>query len=117
MESPTPEEVRGALSLLDDRRKKIVAALFGLMVRNPGQVRDREWISRHLAQVVVLAGGFAADTPDAGVQEVERFLQENAAELLRAAYLLFQRVGLDMAPRAEEGFSFDEALRAGLAYL
>jgi hypothetical protein len=114
---PTPEDVRRALAPLDVREQKIVGGLFALMVQHPDRVRDREWIAEQLAQVVVLAGEFAVDSPDEGVLAVKTYLEENAEELLKGALLLFQRVGLDLAPRAEQGFTLEEALQLGLGYL
>ena len=108
MSAPSPEDVRLALADFDLRRQKIVTGLFALMIRNPERVRDRDWISRQLAEVVVLAGEFEADSPEAGLREVETFLRDNAEELLTATYLLFQRVGLDLAPRADEGIGYEE---------
>ena len=117
MTAPSPDDVRRALAGLDDRKRKIVAGLFALLIENPTRARDREWVCEELARVTTLAGGFEADSPDAGVAAVEGFLREHSEALLGATFLLFQRVGLDLAPRAAAGFSFEEALRAGLAYL
>jgi len=117
MEAPTPEEVRATLAPFDERRQKIVAGMLGVMIKEPARVREREWIARRLAEVTVMAGEFPADTPQDGVRVVQEFLERNAEELLRAAYLLFQRVGLDMGPRVAEGFTFEEAMRQGLGYL
>jgi hypothetical protein len=116
MDSPTPEAVRRALAVFDARQQKIVAGLLAVMMRAPHRVREREWMAEQLTQVTLLAGEFEADTPAAAVQAVEDFLREHAHELVSAALLLFQRVGLDLAPRAAAGFPFEEALGLGLAY-
>lgn len=112
-----PEQVRRTLSALDARRQKIAVGLFALMIRAPERAREREWISEQLASVTVLAGEFEADTPHDAVRAVQEYLAQHADELLRCAYLLFQRVGLDLAPRASEGLTHEDALRAGLGYL
>jgi len=117
MSAPSPEEVRAALAPLDGRDQKIVAGLLGVMMQNPARVRDREWMARQLTELAVLAGGFEAASPDEGVRVVQAFLRDSAARLLEAALLLFQRVSLDMAPRATQGFTFQDALRQGLGYL
>lgn len=117
MDAPSPDDVRAALALLDARRQKIVAGMFGLMIQNANQVGDREWMARQLTEMTVLAGDIEADSADEAIQAVQAYLGEHAEELLRASVLLFQRVGLDLAPRASEGFTFDEAMRIGLDYM
>ncbi len=116
-ETPTPEEVRAALAPLDPREQKIVGGMLTVMMTEPDRVREREWIAEQLTRVTLLAGEFEGDSPDAGVQAVQDYLRDKAPGLLSASFLLFQRVGLDMAPRAEAGFSFEEALACGLQYL
>lgn len=117
MDAPSPKAVREELARFDARRQKIVAGMLAVMIQDPEHVRDREWIARKLAEVTVMAGEFDADSPHAGVAAVEEFLKANAAELLNASFLLFQRVGLDLAPRSEEALTVDDALRCGLGYL
>ena len=91
--------------------------LFALMIREPARAREREWVSEQLTRVAVMAGDFPADTPMAGVDAVRAYLRERAESLLRHAYLLFLRVGLDLAPRAAEGFDYEDAMGAALVYL
>jgi hypothetical protein len=117
MDAPTPDDVRRALADLDVEQQKIVTGMLTVMIKNPTQVRDREWIVRQLTELTLLALEFDADTPQAGVQAVQEALRANADVLLNASFLLFQRVGLDLAPRAAAGFTFEEALRQGLEYL
>lgn len=120
MDELDPAQVRRTLSALDARRQKIVVGLFTLMIHSPERAREREWISEQLVGLTLMAGEFEADTPQDGVRAVQDWLRANADELLRCAYLLFQRVGLDLAPRAAPasgGLTPDDALQAGLAYL
>lgn len=117
MDSPTPDEVRRALAHLDARGQKIVIGLLALMMRNPQGVREREWTAEQLSQVTLLAGGFEADSPQAAVQGVRDFLQAHGQGLLGAALFLFQRLALDLAPRAAAGFTLEEALGCALEYL
>lgn len=116
METPTQDEVRSALAPLDAREQKIVAGMLTVMIQHPSQVRDREWIAEQLTHLALLAGEFEADSAQAGVEAVQEYLQARAEELVRASFLLFQRVGLDLAPRAAEGFTFEEAVARGLEY-
>jgi hypothetical protein len=116
MDAPTPADVRQALADFDDTRQKIVAGMLAVMVKHPQQVRDREWIARQLTELTLAAAEFEADTPQDGVKAVQGYLQANAEGLVTASLLLFERVGLDLAPRAEEGFTFEDAMRCGLEY-
>ena len=117
MDAPSPESVRETLASFDTRQQKIVAGLFAVMVQNASQVRDREWIARQLAEITVMAGGFETESPDVALETIQTFLRENSEKLLNGAYLLFQRVGLDLQPRADEGFTFEDAMTLGLGYL
>ncbi len=117
MAAPTPQSVREALSSFDARHQKIVAGLLGVMIQNPTRVREREWVSQQLTEMAVLACEVEADSAQETIAAVQEFLGANADELLKASFLLFQRVALDLQDRAEEGFSFDEAVRTGLEYL
>ena len=116
MAEPTPDEVRTALAPLDARGQKIVAGLLTVMIKHPQRVREREWVAEQLTHLVLLAGDFEADSAQDGVAAVQGYLQEHAEGLVTAALLLFQRVGLDMAPQAAEGFTFEEAMQQGLSY-
>lgn len=116
MGEPSPSDVRRALADFDSRKLKIVAGLLTVLMKNPERAREREWVSEQLTQLTLLAGEFGADTPQDGVQAVQSYLQANSEELVCATFLLFQRVGLDMAPRVQEGFTFEDALQCGLSY-
>jgi len=116
MAAPTADEVRSALTPLDARGKKIVLGLLTVMIKNAGQVRDREWVAEQLTHLTLLAGDFEADSAPDAVEAVQKYLLENGESLVNCALLLFQRVGMDMAPRAESGFTFEEALQQGMTY-
>ena len=116
MAEPTPDDVRRALAPLDARGHKVVAGLLTVMIKSPEKVQDREWIAEQLTHLVLLAGDFEVDSVQGGVAAVQGYLQENAEPQVTGALLLFQRVGLDMAPRAEAGFTFEEAMQQGLSY-
>lgn len=113
---PSPDDVRSALAPFGVRQQKIVSGLFGAMIQNPSRVRDREWVSQQLTEMAVAAGEFEADSSTDAVQALQDFLQGNAAEMLNACFLLFQRVALDLEHKASSGFTFDEAMRMGLEY-
>lgn len=117
MTAPTAGDVRRSLAALDVARQKIVAGMLAVMIREPARVRDREWMAERLTEMVVHGAGLEADSPGDGVRAVQEYLHVHAGELLAASLLLFQRVGLDLAPRAAEGFELEDALRLGLAYL
>lgn len=117
MDAPTPEDVRRALAGFDALQQKVVTGLLAAMMQRPEGVRDREWISEQLTHVTLLAGEFEANSPDDGIRVVQEFLQTHSRELLSATLLLFQRVGLDLAPRAAEGFTLEEALKVAVEYL
>ena len=118
MEACTPGDVRAALAGLDAHQQKIVIGLLSVMISEPQRVREREWMAERLTELTLLTGEFEADSPQDGVQAVETYLLENSGHLLRASILLFQRVGLDLAPRASAGgFSFEDAVQCGLSYM
>ncbi|MEM7307602.1 MAG: hypothetical protein AAF682_13070 [Planctomycetota bacterium] len=102
--------LRTTLAGFDDERKKIVGGLIAVMLKHAQRVRDREWISEQYAQVALLAVGFD-DVEKAGV-----YLRANAEAVLGASYLLFQCVGDDLAGRATDGFSFEDAMVQAMSY-
>lgn len=118
-DAPSPESTRAALRELDARGRKIAIGLFSVMITEPMRVKDREWMSQKLTEVTLLAGGLEADAPDATVRAVQESVREHAPQLLRAAFTLFQRVGLDLAERAPDGkgLEFADALQGALDYL
>ncbi|MEX1023949.1 MAG: hypothetical protein WD226_02625 [Planctomycetota bacterium] len=113
---PNPNDVRASLAPLDDRQQKIVAGLFTVMIQNPTRVRDDEWVAEQLTHLALIAGEFEADSPADGVEAVERYLGAHSVRLLTASLLLFQRVGLDLAPVAKDGFTAEDAVRRALEY-
>lgn len=119
MVSPDPRpELRATLAGFDERRKKIVGALVALMIQTPERVRDREWLAEQLTHVTLYAGGFDdVASVDEGVQRVQAFLRENAAELLEASYRLFGVTAEDLEPRLAEGLTKEQALAHALDYL
>lgn len=117
MSEPTPSEVRQALSHFDGRQQKIVSGLLVAMMQNPTRVKERDWIVEQLAELTLLTGEFEDESPESGAQAVKDFVGSNLDEILNAAYLLFQRVGLDLAPRAAEGFSLEDAVKVAVDYL
>ena len=48
---------------------------------------------------------------------MQDYLHTHADRLLASALRLFQRVGADLAPQADEGFTFDQAMQLALGYL
>ena len=51
MDAPTSEDVRRALANFDAPRQKIVAGMLTVMIKNPGRVREREWMSEQLTEL------------------------------------------------------------------
>ena len=116
MNAPTSEDVRAALADFDSHRQKIVAGLLTVLMKNPARVREREWVAEQLTHLALMAGEFEADTPNEGVEAVQAFLHAHSEELVRATFLLFQRVGLDMSARADEEPGLEDALKCALEY-
>lgn len=114
--SVAPDDVRRRLAALDGRSQKVVAGLVTVMMRHPARVREREWTAEQLANVALLASDVEAESAQVAAAELQTWLRERAEGLLESAFLLFGRVGLDLAPRAG-GFTPEEALAHALDYL
>lgn len=112
----SPEEVRERLASLDARSQKVVAGLVTVMMRHPARVREREWMAEQLAGVALLTGDVEGDSAQAATDALREWLRPRADGLLEAAFLLFGRAGLDLAPRAGT-FTPEEALAHALGYL
>ena len=113
---PSPDDVRHRLAELDGRSAKVVAGLVTVMMRHPARVREREWMAEQLAHVALLAGDVEADSARTAAAELQTWLRGRADGLLEAAFLLFGRAGLDLAPRAGR-LTPEEALAHALGYL
>ena len=116
VEAPTPEQVRAVLAELGTRERKIVGGLIVVLMQHADRAPDREWVSEQLVHLTLHAGGFDDSTESDGVQAVETYLADHAAGLFEAGYLLFRRVGADLQPRAEQGFTLEEAMQIALGY-
>jgi len=116
MDAPTPVEVRAALAELGQRERKIVGGLVVVLMQHPDRARDREWVSEQLVHLTLYAGEFDASTGPEAVQALEAYLADHSARLFEAGYLLFRRVGADLQPRMEEGFTLEDAMHAAMAY-
>ena len=116
MKSPSEEQVRQTLARLEPRQQKIVCGMLVVMIKNPTRVQDREWVTEQLTEITLLTCE-VDDTEDVSVQIIQDFLHNNTSELLNSAFLLFQRVAIELEPLADDGFSFEEAMQRALAYL
>ncbi len=115
--APSPDDVRAMLAGFDQRERKIIGGLVTVMMRDATRVREHEWIAEQLTQVTLLAGGFDTDGDAAAtVADVGAFLRARSADLLAAAFALFQRVSQDLSSRADEGFTFEDAVSQALGY-
>jgi hypothetical protein len=112
----SPDDLRRRLAALDARSRKVVAGLVTVMLRHPARVREREWMAEQLASVALLAGDVQADSAQRATAELQDWLRGRADGLLEAAFLLFGRAGLDLAPRAGT-LTPAEALAHALSYL
>ena len=119
MSTPSEEQVRQALAHLDPRQQKIVCGMIVVMIKNPTRVQDREWITEQLTEITLLTCEADGDAEEVSVQVIQDFLMNNTSELLNGAFLLFQRVAVELEPKAqsEDGFTFEEAMQLALAYL
>lgn len=112
----TPDDLRRRLAALDGRSRKVVSGLVAVMMRHPARVREREWMAEQLASVALLAGDGEADSARDAPHALQAWLGGRADGLLEAAFLLFGRVGLDLAPRAGS-LTPEDALAHALSYL
>ena len=112
------EALRATLARLDERQRKIVGGVIAIMIENSERVREREWIAEQFTQVALLACGFehVAGTQEGGTL-LQDYVRENIDPLLNTCYELFQSVGADLAPRASEGLSRQDAVTHALSYL
>ncbi|HMQ22866.1 MAG TPA: hypothetical protein PKE00_10280, partial [Planctomycetota bacterium] len=77
--------LRARLAALTARDQKIVLGLFAVFIRQPQQVRDREWVAEQLAHLTLLAGDFEADTALDGVESVRSYLAQRGSDLVERA--------------------------------
>lgn len=115
--SITESALRARLAALTSRDQKIVLGLFAVFIRQPQQVRDREWVAEQLAHLTLLAGDFEAASAMDGVEDVRSYLAQRGSDLVDVTTLLFARVGGELAPTlADGGFTAEDAMARALAY-
>ncbi len=111
------DDLRATLADFDTRRKKILGGLIAVMIENPDAVRDREWMSKQLAQLTMLSADFEhLEDVQQGVAEVQAYVRENAPDILSAALQLFRFTAEDLAPRVQDGLTKQDALAHALSY-
>ncbi len=118
MEQPSIEELRARIADLDVDQKKILGAIVTTMFQNATRVKEREWISEQFFAATLLAIDFSesANSADQSRELAQEYTKANIDLVLNAAYLLFQQVATDMAPRAKTGFTLDDAVEQALSY-
>ena len=107
---PDRTTLRATLAGFSDRQTKITGGVLAIMFRNPGQVRDREWISRQFCEVTAAAGEFE------DLDQARDYIQAQIHPILDACYALFQVVGEDLAGRVDEGLTSTDAMGQALSY-
>lgn len=103
-------DLRNRLAALAPREKKIVGGMLAVMFKNPDRVSDREWVTEQFLHVALLAG----EMDD--VEAVRRYAKEHITPVLNACFLAFQCTAEDLAPRAESGFTMEEAMFQAMTY-
>ncbi len=89
---PSPAELRAELAALSHDARKIVGGLVVVMMREPGRVREREW----LLETYTLLAAEALGLGDAEVERLEAFVRSERDATLNAAFGLFLRVAADL---------------------
>ena len=84
--------------------------MLAVMFKNPERVSDRDWVTEQFVQVALLAGGFE------DVEAVQGYAREQVTPVLNACFLTFRCVAEDLAPRAAEGFTLEEAMFQAMTY-
>ncbi|HIG87087.1 MAG TPA: hypothetical protein EYQ25_08590 [Planctomycetes bacterium] len=96
---------------MDQLQRKIVGGLLVVLFHNPSRIQDQEWLLEQLTQVMILAEDFKS--PEA----VQAYLKAHVHDLLNTALRIFGCVGEDLAPRATEGITHQDAMLLALTYL
>jgi len=109
--------LRTTLAGFDERQQKIVGGVIAVMIENSDRVKEREWITEQFTQIVMLSGDLEqVERVDQGIDAVQAYVQTNIDPILSACYRLFQIVAEDLAPRAKEGLSREDAVAHALGY-
>jgi len=109
--------LRATLASFDERQKKIVGGVIAVMIENSGRVKEREWITEQFTQIAMLSSDLEqVESVDRGVDVIQVYVRTNIDPILSACYRLFQVVAEDLAPRASEGLSREDAVAHALGY-
>ncbi len=96
---------------LDQLQRKIVGGLLAVLFHKPGRIQNQEWLLEQLTQVMILAEDFK------DLEAVQAYLKAHVHDLLNTALRIFGCVGEDLAPRATEGITHQDAMLLALKYL
>ncbi|MBK8979050.1 MAG: hypothetical protein IPM29_24400 [Planctomycetes bacterium] len=94
------------MSALD---RRVLGAVTLLMMVEPQQIRDREWLAERFVQVAIFAHGFDPDSPpDADVRTIQDFARARMDPILTTALGLFVRIAEDLQQRSTP-YGMDDA--------
>ncbi len=108
---PDAAQLRADLAALPVLDRKVVGGLTILLISEPGNVRNREWLAERFVQLAVVAHGFGeASSSDAAVATIESYAKERMGELVGRSLAVFVRVAEDLkAAQAGPPYGLDEA--------
>ncbi|MFT4709371.1 MAG: hypothetical protein ACI8Q9_000491 [Planctomycetota bacterium] len=90
---PSPEELKAQLMGLGADERKVIAGMVVLMMKEPGKIRDREWLLEAYTHI----SAQALEMGDERLEQLKELVQERRDLVLNTSFALFFRVAQDAA--------------------
>lgn len=117
MQLPDRETLRSEIAGFDARQQKVAAAMTLVLIREPGQIRDREWIAEQLTHLTAKAHGFEDDPDPEQLEGLRTWILENRDSVLNAAFAVFAHAAQEIQEQgAGQELTFAAASRVALGY-
>ena len=118
MEIPDRPTLRAGLAALSPAASKTAAGVIVVMMREPGRVRDREWLAEVFTRVAAKALEFPEPLGPEHSRELQRFVRREHRNVLNLCAALFVRVAEDLLESGRDPARSDlaEATRLALGY-
>ncbi len=117
MQLPDRDALRAEINAFDALQQKVAAAMTLVLIRAPGQIRDREWISEQLTHLAAKAHGFEDEPDPEQLACLRGWILENRDTVLNAAFAVFAHTARELQERGVgEELTFGVASHAALTY-
>jgi len=117
MQLPDRDALRAQIADFDALQQKVAAAMTLVLIREPGQIRDREWVAEQLTHLAAKAHGYEDDPTPEQLEGLRGWILENRDAVLNASFAVFAHTAQELQESGVGGeLTFAVASQVALAY-